>query len=321
VFWTFAGDTPTISPMAGTQTTAEGLPSFRVSTILEGSAPQNSLESGFSISNLQQGAQVWVDDEKSMFRWDEDSTATDDGATVVTPTGVTGAGRFIKVGSPADVGASILLADTLAALNALPAFSATSVFLRGLNAVGDGAGGVFAVITGGTAAAYDLIALSGVHVPKQIARLENFFAEAYLLLFDAGAAITIASPSTPVQVTQKLAVLAAGPWDQPNNYELRWLGRTTSEFFLSYTLNFTGTAGDRIQAKFGKNSSFVLIPDPIVTLDASGYGSLTLAQAPVFLNFNATLSLSVQNLTAGRNITPVYWSLALQRIPANTTIL
>ena len=304
--------------MAGTQTAAEGLPSFRVSTILEGSAPQNSLQSGFQINTLQQGALVWVDDDKATFRWDEASTATDDGATVVTPTGVTGAGRFIKVGSPADVGAGIIQADTLAALNALPAFSATSVFLRGLNAVGDGAGGVFAVITGGTAAEYDLIALNGVHVPKQIARLENFFAEAYLLLFDAGAAITIASPSTPVQVTQPLGALETGPWDQPNNYELRWLGRTASEFFLSYTLNFTGTAGDRIQAKFGKNSSFVLIPDPIVTLDASGYGSLTLAQAPVFVNINDILSLYVQNLTAGRNITPTYFNFALQRIPATS---
>lgn len=87
--------------MAGTQNRAEGLPAYRVSVIDPGSTPENSLK-GLSIVTMQQGAMAWVDPIKQAYRWDAASAETADNDNVVTPTGVTGAGRWIKIGGTAD---------------------------------------------------------------------------------------------------------------------------------------------------------------------------------------------------------------------------
>lgn len=82
--------------MSGTQDRAEGLLALRVSTINPGANPVNSLK-GIDISSIPQGSTVWVTDDEVKYRWDETSTAVANDDSVVQPTGVTGAGRWLKV--------------------------------------------------------------------------------------------------------------------------------------------------------------------------------------------------------------------------------
>lgn len=86
--------------MAGSGILDEGLPSFRVSTLrAASSSPQNSLEAGFEVATLQNGAIAYVFDQASEYRWFEDSVAAPSDPTVIIPLGqpTTLPGRWIQL--------------------------------------------------------------------------------------------------------------------------------------------------------------------------------------------------------------------------------
>lgn len=310
--------------MGGKQTIAEGLPLFRVSTILEGAAPANSLESGIQINTLQQGALVWVDDEKAMYRWDEDSSQTDDNVNVVTPTGVTGNGRFIKVGSPADVwGAGTVRADTIAALNALPAFSADTVFLQGLVDAEDQNGGCFKVVAAGglTADNWDIISLTGVHAPKQLVRFTSGMGS-IAWLNTAGGTVNFAAQDTPVFSTIPHIGLGQGPWVVTGTTQFRWGGTAipdsgfASSAVLVMNILATGTAGDLIRVGLAEVSGAAY------TFDASGgivasNGELMIAIAIPYGMPLTNVQLTFENRTNNNSITVQVTAIQVVRVPGN----
>lgn len=89
--------------MAGTRILAEGLPDFRVSTLREvSSTPQNSLEAGFEVNTLQDGAVAYVFDQAAEYRWFQDSVAAPVDPTIIIPLGqaLIVPGRWIQVSGP-----------------------------------------------------------------------------------------------------------------------------------------------------------------------------------------------------------------------------
>lgn len=88
--------------MAGSETIVEGLPGFRVGTLRAASStPQNSLEAGFQIDTLQNGAVAFVWDQVQEYRWFANSLATPSDPTVVIPLGQNPIipGRWIQISS------------------------------------------------------------------------------------------------------------------------------------------------------------------------------------------------------------------------------
>lgn len=96
---------------------------------------------------------------------------------------------------------TLISASTLADLNARPTWVADSVFLHGLDAVDDGAGGLFRVTAGGADAdGKDILNLTGVHAPKQLRRVTNHWA--FGGVFPAGGGTTtIAAANSAVPLT------------------------------------------------------------------------------------------------------------------------
>lgn len=92
--------------MAGSGILAEGLPGFRVSTLRAASStPQNSLEAGFQVDTLQDGAVAYVLDQLQSYRWFQDSLATPSDPTIIIPLGqsLSEPGRWIATGTPEEV--------------------------------------------------------------------------------------------------------------------------------------------------------------------------------------------------------------------------
>lgn len=309
--------------MAGTKTATEALPGFICESPLSaGSTPQNSVE-GISTKGLQDKATCYSRSNNMMYRFDEESTATASGDDVILPADIDVAdpGRWLA-GWISD-SSQVVMSDTFTSLNALP-FDVTKeglvLVLKGLTAVNDGGGGTFTIATGLTPDGYDVLSFTGSKSPYQIRRVDKYIGSAYVLLLNAPVAIVLPTTAA-VEVTQELAVVANGPWDRPTTSRLRWTGQD-ADFDIGYTLNFTGTPGDRIKASY--TAIAVTTPtdaDPIVEVDISGYASLTLAAKPVTGVTNTTYRMLVRNLTAGRNITPVFLGVTLTRRAATQSLL
>lgn len=74
--------------MAGTEIIVDGLPGFRASTLRAAdSSPVNSLEGGFQVNTLQNGAVAFVVDQNGEYRWYANSLAAPVNPTVVIPLG------------------------------------------------------------------------------------------------------------------------------------------------------------------------------------------------------------------------------------------
>lgn len=195
------------------------------------------------------------------------------------------------------------------------------VVLSGLQLENDGLGGTFRIALAGlTPDGFDVIEVPFLS-PYRLVRVGNCPAASYSVILNAPVPIVLPAANTSVEVTQDLALTGYGPWSKVGTARLRWNGQNT-EMFIGYTLNLVGNAGDRIQAAFLPVS--IAAPPascPIVTLDASGYGScqdLRLAQPCVT---GTEFRVLVRNLTAGRNVTPTFFSLLMWRQAANITFI
>lgn len=92
--------------MAGTEIISEGLPGFRVSTLRAAdSTVANSLEGGFQVNTLQNGAVAFVVDQNAEYRWYASSLAAPVDPTVVIPLGQSTLipGRWILVPAGGDI--------------------------------------------------------------------------------------------------------------------------------------------------------------------------------------------------------------------------
>lgn len=294
--------------MAGTKEATESLPGYICeSPLASGSTLQNSVE-GVNTSVLQDKATCYSRSNNMAYRYLEDSLATPSGDDVILPadTLVGDPGRWIA--SWIVDGTQTVVADTFAAANALP-FDVTKeglvVVLRGLTAVGDGGGGTFTVTTGLVPDNFDIMSFTGDKSPYQLSRVDNYRANSLGIIEGVPVAIVIAAPSTPVEVTQNFTYVVSGPWNKATPARVRWLGNRSSGFAARYSLNFTGTPGDKIQAAYYQ-SNFVFSgaePSVVIGLDGSAYlsGSANLYGVTT----NSELRLRVRNVTGARNITPI----------------
>jgi len=152
-------------------------------------------------------------------------------------------GRFIP---PAEVTGGYVQAETLAALNSLPVFQATLVYLSNLVSVGDENGGLFEVVSGQTSDGWLVIDLSGVHAGKQLRRIDNSPGNAAWLNTES-TATAFSAANTPTLCPTDHVLIGCGPWawnaSSPERFQ--WQGKK-SLMRLYLTLNLTGTIGDRI---------------------------------------------------------------------------
>src|SRR5690606_22391413 len=118
--------------MAGTGLAAEGLPSFRVSTLTAAaSSAANSLEAGFATDTLTNGAVAYVVAEDDEYRWFATSTATPASPAVIIPLGQNPAvpGRWILIAEPEPAVSADFVIDSYATLEELfPAVGGVHTF-------------------------------------------------------------------------------------------------------------------------------------------------------------------------------------------------
>ena len=235
--------------MAGTQLQVEGLPSYYASTLLASSStPQNSLE-GLDVATLPNRSECWAEDVEALYQWNQGSTATPDGSTVILPLNqdVGTPGRWFLVQSGDVPGAgSVVIADSLSDLDSKAAFTAQTAILRGLNAVDDLGGGTFRVLDVGglTSDDEDILDLSGVHSPKQLVRQDNWYGFGINQALD-GTTTTITATNTLTPFANTFFDFTANAWTNASSGLLTY-NREIDNFYeiiFNFGLSVIGGSG------------------------------------------------------------------------------
>jgi len=207
-------------------------------------------------------------------------------------------------------------ADTLAALNAQNPFVATLVYLNGLISAGDQVGGLFQVTSGLTADGFNVINLTGVHAGKQLRRIDN--TPNNMSWANTSSAATTLVQNVPKLTAASFGGFGCGPFSKTGATEFTWLGEDNALFLVSYTLNLTGTALDRIFAELVNTDSVPAALSGLVGGEVGSAGKLIIAGSFISaLNRGDKRGLAFENKTSNNSVTTVSAIITLTRVWGN----
>ena len=207
-------------------------------------------------------------------------------------------------------------ADTLAQLDALPAFEATLAYLAGLISAGDKVGGLFEVTAGLTADGFNVIDLTGVHSGKQLRRIDN--TPNNLSWANTSSAATTLVQNVPKLTAASFGGFGCGPFSRTGATEFTWLGEDNALFLVSYTLNLTGTALDRIFAELVNTDSVPAALSGLIGGEVGSAGKLIVAGSFISsLNRGDKRGLAYENKVSNNSVTTVSAIITLTRVWGN----